>query len=408
MPRIATAAPEASTDGAMTAPGATSGALPSVLTVSDAAASVNRLAQDLFGKLANTTPSFFYSPASLQIALTMAYAGARGDTAAQMARTLHLPPDAAVGTAFASLLSGLDVAAAPQGGRASVPELSIANRLYGQKAFPFVPGFLAVQADVYKAPLETIDFAISNPERRINDWVGEKTHGKIAELIPPRALTTLTRLVLVNAIYFKGAWLTPFRPQATKTEPFFGKAGTVATALMHGSVHAPYAETKDAQVLELPYTGDRLVLDVVLPKTKDGIGALRGAIAAEGLARFAEDLRTRAVDVVLPRFKIKTHFEASRVLSELGMAVAFGDSADFRGMTIAEELHIDAVFHEAFVELNEEGTEAAAATGTVMAARALRIEPPPVVFRADHTFVFFVRDKVSGAILFAGQMGDGA
>jgi serpin B len=366
--------------------------------VLDAADSINRVAQALYGEL--TLPNAFYSPASLTVALAMTYMGARGETASQMAKVLHLAPGAHPEASFATLMASL--LPADEG-----PELRIASRLYGQKSFTFEPEFMAVTRDGFKAPLETLDFTSADQAKPINDWVSEQTRNKIQGLIPAGALTALTRLVLVNAIYFKGTWQHTFSALATKTEPFFGTSGTKDAPLMHRKILAKYCEHGDSQVLELPYVGGKLVMDIILPKTNEGLPAVDRTIAASGFGGFTKALASCEVEVALPRFTITDRLEASAMLAELGMRLAFTDDADFSGMTKADALHIDKVFHKAFVEVTEEGTEAAAATTVTMAARGMPMKaPPPINFRADHPFVFLIRDTGSNALLFVGRLSD--
>jgi serpin B len=365
----------------------------------DAAHSIEGLAKALYGKL--TEPNLFYSPTSLAVALTMTYAGAHGETARQMAKVLQIPDGARPEDSFGPLVASLvpdDPAA----------ELRIANRLYGQRGFAFDPAFVRLTRDAYKAPLETLDFTSGDQSKAINDWVSEQTQAKINDLIPAGALTTLTRLVLVNAIYFKGAWKTPFSSRATKMEPFFGRGGTKDAPLMHQRVEARYVERSDAQVLELPYASGTLVMDVILPNAPDGLATVDRAIATDGFGAVTRSLSMREVEVTLPRFKITDTLEASSVLGELGMPLAFSeDGADFGAMTKEDALHIDKVFHKAFVDVSELGTEAAAASAVVMLGRGGPVAAPlPIEFRADRPFVFFIWHTRSNAILFVGRLSD--
>ncbi|WP_437909238.1 serpin family protein [Sorangium sp. So ce327] len=365
-------------------------------------------AQRLYGKLAATKDKLFFSPASISTALAMTYAGARGETAAQMAKTLEftLPPEA-LHPAFAGLLKELALATGPKG-----PELRIANRLWGQAGLPIEPAFQSTTQQHYGAVIELVDFkGGSEPARgRINQWVEQQTNGKIKDLMPAGSITGLTRLVLTNAVYFKGKWATPFDKQATKNEPFTVKPGTApAVPMMRKTLQAGFGKTADASVLELAYEAQsperRLAMVVVLPAQVDGLAKVEQRLAAGELKAYVEALHPARVDVALPRFKMTAELELSATLSALGMPLAFDDKkADFTGITRAEPLFISQVRHKAFVEVNEEGTEAAAATGVVVATRSAPAQPQ--VFRADHPFVFLIRDVATGAVLFMGRVTD--
>ncbi|WP_437593141.1 serpin family protein [Sorangium sp. So ce1000] len=365
-------------------------------------------AQRLYGTLAATADKLFFSPASLSIALAMTYAGARGETAAQMAKTLELtlPPEA-LHPAFGELVKELALATGPKG-----PELRIANRLWGQAGLPIEPAFQSTTQQHYGAGIELVDFkGASEPARgRINQWVDEQTSGKIKDLLPAGSITPLTRLVLTNAVYFKGKWATPFDKKATKNEPFKVKPGTApAVPMMRKTLQAGFGQAADASVLELPYEAQsperRLAMVVLLPAQVDGLAKVEQHLAAGQLKTYVEALEPARVDVALPRFKITAELELSKTLSALGMPLAFDRmKADFSGITRAEPLFISQVRHKAFVEVNEEGTEAAAATGVVIATRSA--PAPPQVFRADHPFVFLIRDVATGAVLFMGRVTD--
>jgi serpin B len=251
----------------------------------------------------------------------------------------------------------------------------------------------------------------------INRWVEEGTCGKIRGLIPPGAPDVLTRLLLVNAVYFKGAWASEFMPSATHEEPFhLDTGGKVPVKLMHQRTAAGYLHARGVDVLDLAYRGGNLSLLVLLPHHKDGLRTLEEALSAAVLDNLVAHMRQHVVDVFLPRFT--TTWGAVDVrehLAALGMPVAFDAArADFSGIDgheppHDESLHLSAVVHKAFVEINERGTEAAAATATAMDARALVSppKPPPIpVFRADHPFLYAIRDRHSGALLFVGRMVD--
>ena len=374
-----------------------SGDVPSV------ANGINALAFDLYGKLRTEEGNLFFSPYSISTALAMTWAGARDGTEQEMARTLHfdLGQDQ-LHPACGRLVERLNAA-----GKAGDFELAVANRLWGQSDYKILADFRKTVKTFYSADIAPADFQ-NNTEgvrEEINGWVEKKTKDKIKNLLQPGVLQPLTRLVLVNAIYFKGAWTTAFDKKATTTQPFVLESGKkVDVPMMRQVSNFTYAEDETAQVLELPYKGNELSMIVLLPRTVDGRKALEEKLTAENLKRWTDAASRKQVDVQLPRFKSTSQFELSKTLGALGMTSAFGEAADFSGMTGNRDLFISAVIHKAFVDVNEKGTEAAAATAVAMRATAMRPSGPPVEFKADHPFVFLIRDNPSGAILFLGRV----
>jgi serpin B len=364
----------------------------------------NRFALDLHARLASQPGNLFVSPASLSIALAMTYSGARGETAAEMAKVLHFPAtNANVHAALAAFHKDLRDA-----GTASGCRLSLANRLWGQKGSEFLPEFLAITRESYGAELGQVDFAQETEKAReqINTWVLEQTEGKIKDLIPPRVLTNLTRLVLTNAIYFKGNWSKPFSRSATHDDLFHVTSDkTTQVPLMSRQDDLRYWAGEGVKVLEIPYGKGDLTAVVLLPDEIDGLPALEANTTVENLGRWLAGLRDRKVQVFLPRFRLSSQFSLRDLLTAMGMKRAFSpDEADFSGMSTHEQLYLSAVIHKAFVDVNEEGTEAAAATGVAVAVRAAMVLSQPAVFRADHPFLFLIRDRNSGSILFLGRV----
>ena len=292
-------------------------------------------------------------------------------------------------------------------------ELAVANRLFGDERYAFREPYLAATREHFGAELERMAFRTAFEPARLamNEWVAEQTHDRIRDLLPPRSITDETRLVLVNAVYFHGRWAREFDREATRDRPFFAEGREeVAVPTMHAR-GGRYGEDDEVQILELPYQGDELAMTIVLPRDRDGLPALEERLDAELVARWSSRLGDRGnLEIQLPRFRIETESMSLReVLVALGMGVAFSDGADFTAMTEPGEvpLKIDDVFHRVFVEVNEEGTEAAAATAVVMveiASAGPRREPPR--FIADHPFLFFLRDVRTGAILFTGRVVD--
>jgi serpin B len=285
-------------------------------------------------------------------------------------------------------------------------QLRLANRLWGQKGYPIRPEFLALTHQQYGAEMLLVDFAQAEAaSREINHWVEQQTNGKINNLIPPASLNALTRLVLTNAVYFKGDWAQPFDKRNTREEDFTVSAqAKVKVPLMHQQTKMGYAEEETLQVLEMPYADRELSMVVLLPKNFDGLPTLEKAITVDKLGSLMSKLHVRKVITYLPKFKLETSFGLNPTLEAMGMKRAFSRTADFSGISTAENLYISAVLHKAYVDVNEEGTEAAAATGVMGGAMAARRPEPVPTFRADHPFLFLIRDTKAGNILFMGRL----
>jgi len=360
-------------------------------------------AVDLYSKLREEEGNLFFSPYSISTALAMTYAGARGNTEKQMAQVLHFTlPQCRLHPAFASMEAALK--AIQEKGDV---ELRVANALWPQEDYVFLKAFLELTEKYYGSAITPLDYKTAHEaaRRTINAWVEEKTNGKIKDLIPEGVLDALTRLVLTNAIYFKGNWATQFDKKLTEDAPFHLLLGeSVETPLMHQKQTCGYGEFEGLQVLELPYVGEALSMVVLLPKKVDGLAELEDRLTAENLEKWTTRLRKEKVSIFLPKFTMTSQFQLQDTLASMGMPDAFNMSADFSGMDGTKNLFISAVIHKAFVAVDEEGTEAAAATGVVIRLKAA--PRPAPVFRADHPFVFIIRDNVSGSILFLGRVVD--
>jgi len=376
-----------------------------------------RFAVQLYQKLREGDGNLFFSPYSISTALAMTYAGARGQTQQQMADTLRFPTSADVlkeldapGTpmtqeqfaaAFGKIVKDLNA----RGGKDKY-ELRVANALWGQKDYAFLKAFVRLVEKQCGGKLQELDFvaATEKARRTINTWVEKQTNGKIKDLISQGSLDAMTRLVLTNAIYFKGNWARQFKEDRTRREPFkLATGGTVQVPMMNQKAEFGYTETDKLQALELPYAGKELSMVILLPKKVDGLSDLEQSLTAEALTEGLGRLRTREVVVSIPRFKMTSKFELQRVLRVMGMTDAFSRAADFSGMTGKRDLLISAVIHQAYVDVNEEGTEAAAATGVVMKLTSMGPDRIPV-FRADHPFLFLIRDRTSDSVLFLGRV----
>ena len=359
---------------------------------------------DLYRDLAVAEGNLFFSPYSVSTALAMTYAGARGNTEKEMAAALRFTLDREeLHPAFAKM--DAQVNASQKEGIS----LSVANALWPQKDYPFLEEYLALAKQHYGVLVQPVDYRAARESARltINNWVEDRTREKIKDLIRPDDLTDLTRLVLVNAIYFKGIWANQFRADNTREMPFHVTASkTIQAPMMSRQLECRYASLPELDILELPYTGGGLAMIVLLPKEIDGVRKVESELSPDNLARWISALSEQEVLVFLPKFKTTNRFSLSDTLSSMGMIDAFSDTkADFSGMDGRPGwLYIGAVIHQAFVEVNEEGTEAAAATAVVMRTQA--IAAPPPTFRADHPFVFLIHEKQTGSILFAGRVSD--
>ncbi len=369
----------------------------------------NAFAVALYGQLRSQDGNLFFSPESISTALAMTYAGARGDTAAEMAKTLHftLPPER-LHPAMGALLSNLN--AAHNG-----YQLRAANALWAQRDYVFLDDFLKLNKRDYGAGFNQVDFKGATEEARltINQWIEKKTENKIKDLLQPGVLNSLTKMVLTNAIYFKGDWLTPFPKAWTEDDDFhLSPARNVKAPLMHLTEGFDYFDGGTFQALEIPYKSGDLSMIIFLPKDIGGLPALEKSLTASNMKQWLDQLRpVPEVILTLPKFQMTRQLSLQDTLGAMGMPRAFDpNAADFSGMTGKRELYISAVIHKAYIDVNEKGTEAAAATAVVMhgaLAMPPRFQPPPPpVFRADHPFVFLIRDNHSGGILFMGRVTD--
>jgi serpin B len=367
-------------------------------------------ALELYARLSSTPGNLFFSPYSISTCLAMTYAGARGDTETQMARVLHFSKGKVpLHSSFGELQRQLNDAAKQKG-----IQLDIANALWTQEGHPFLPSFLKIAKDNYQANVNQADFKTSADAvtREINRWVAHKTRDKIQDILSPGSLDTYTRLVLANAIYFKGTWSSHFEKTATSTQPFHLSTSNQAdTLLMHHFDDVRYTGNNDIQAVELPYSGDELSMVILLPRQIEALGQLEQQLSPAFLARLLAQMKKQNVEIFLPKFKQESCFTLNDTLAKMGMPDAFnGEKADFSGLNgIRGDLHISGAFHKAWVEVTEEGMEAAAVTTvnvTLSLALPEKPPPPPPVFRADHPFIFLIRDTRSGSLLFAGRLAD--
>ena len=376
------------------------------------ARSSNAFATDLWSRVRQAQGNLAVSPASITLALAMTWGGAKGRTAEEMKQVLHFEgsTDEVMASAGRLLQSWNTSSGAAL--------LRVANRLFGSNRYTFEKPYLEKTQATFGAPLEPVDFdgGVEATRKAINGWVAQQTEERIQGLLPEGSLKPgLTRLVLVNAIYFKASWAKPFSESMTSPEPFFvTRSVKKDVPLMRRTGDYRFAGQDGVKVLEIPYQEEALAMIFVLPDAADGLEAIEQQLTSALIDDWVTALRKESVNVVLPRFEVSpaASVELKEALSAMGMAQAFSpQEADFTGMANPPDPsarhHISQVFHKAFVKLDEKGTEAAAATSVVMAMRsAMRPSREPKDFRADHPFLFFLRDSASGMILFMGRVSD--
>ncbi len=363
----------------------------------------------MYGALRAKDGNLFASPASMREALGIAALGARGTTASELVTALHLDADRTKAAAQAKAeLAGWQAAR-------GASQLSIANRLWADQGFKLRPSFAQDARDAFGAPVEPVDFLGSPNAARltINSWVESQTNGKIKDLLEPPAVTSNTRVVITNAIWFKGTWEKTFAKSATSDAPFHVDARTnVDVPMMHQTSDFSYAAVPGTgmKVLEMPYGKSDLAMDVLLPDDPTALSKIEEKLTSGTFATWTSALAKQKVVVSFPKVKFTWGGSVAPELQKLGIRTAFVESAaDFTGIAPRNggaNLFVSDVVHKAFVAIDEEGTEAAAATGAVMATRATSAEPPPVRFDADHPFVFVIRDVKRGGVLFIGRVNN--
>jgi serpin B len=361
---------------------------------------------ELYQALKGKDGNLFYSPYSISLALAMTYAGARGETAQQMADTLQFMLEQ---DRLHPAFNWLDAELAKRGEGAAGKDgegfrLNIVNAIWGQKDYEFLPTFLDVLAQNYGAGLRILDFITETEKSRvtINDWVSDQTEGRIEDLIPQGAIDALTRLVLTNAIYFNAAWAYPFDDKVTANSPFYLlDGGQVIVPMMNQTASFGYAKGAGYQAVELRYDGDELSMVILLPASGN-FEAFEEGLRAQQVSDIISDLQFTEVALTMPQFEFDSEFSLKDTLAGMGMPVAFSGDADFSGMTGTRDLCVSEVLHKAFVSVDEAGTEAAAATAVIVGETAMPGQPVEVTI--DRPFIFLIRDIQTGAILFVGRV----
>ncbi len=367
-------------------------------------------ALNLYQLLKNNGENLFYSPYSISEALAMTYGGARGETEAQMAAALQFKlAQNQLHAAFNSL--DLELAQRGEGARGQDGNdfrLNVVNAIWGQKDFHFSPEYLDLLAENYGAGLRIVDFIKATEESRktINEWVSQQTEEKIQDLLPEGSISHMTRLVLTNAVYFNAAWARPFSELNTTDGQFTLLDGSQVTVPMmeQRAKSYSYAEGTDYQAIELPYDGNQMSMIILLPQS-DQFKTFEAALNNQQLNRIISELKSEHVNLTLPKFEIEGEFSLQKTLSELGMPVSFSETeADFSGMTGKKELYIQDVVHKSFINVNEEGTEAAAATGVIMDTVSMPMDVKDMVI--DSPFIFLIRDIQTETIIFMGRVAN--
>jgi serpin B len=374
---------------------------PALLAADGPAAGLNRFSSTLYERLAKRgSQNLVLSPYSVASALSMALAGARGQTAGEIAKVLGQPADSPEYHAGFAAMAAAIARSANSGENVFLD----ANRVWVQRDFEILPEYRERLTNTYRAPAATVDFirGAEAARREINSWTESKTKGRIRDLFAPGALDADTRLVLTSAVYFYGKWEHAFQPSETRPAPFtLPSGGKVQTDFMNRTGKYGYTENETGQFLEMRYDGTGMAFDIFLPKP----GAALESPTPERLALWTGALQERKVRVSVPKFRVEAEFSLADVLSSMGMPAAFTGAADFSGINGRRDLALARVVHKAFVDVAEEGTEAAAATGIGVSLVSMPINPDPV-FRADRPFVFVIRDTRTGLVLFTGRLMD--
>jgi serpin B len=367
------------------------------------ASATNQFAFDLYLNLKDDAGNIFFSPFSLSTAMAMTYEGARGQTAREIKQVFHYPESLGVmREEFAETINLINK-------KDKQYELHTANALWAQKGYPLLTEYVSTVEKYYGGKVSDLDFARETENSRliINHWVEEQTNNRIKDLIPPGVLNQLTRLVLTNAIYFKGRWENQFPQGNTREEEFMVTPEKKVKVPMMSirEKRFNYLENDELQLVELPYAGQEISMLVLLPK-KD-LKSLEPGLTAEKLNEYKKQLRSEKIDIYLPKFKFETRYMMGGkkgILGRMGMPTAFSPvEADFSGINGWRDFYLSEVVHQAFVEVNEEGTEAAAATGLVV---GVTMVVKKLIFRADHPFIFIIQDRATGNILFMGRVVD--
>jgi len=366
----------------------------------DVANANNKFAFELYSQLNKSEKgNIFYSPYSISAALAITYEGAKGQTADEIKSVFHFPESNVLRPNFAAIYNDINKGAKDY-------ELRTGNALWVQQGFPLLVDYTSKVEKYYGGKAVNLDFVKETEKSRqtINSFIGKQTNNKIKDLIPAGFLNAMTRLVLTNAIYFKGTWQWKFDPSKTRNEDFKVTPDNLVKVPMMNmypkKASFNYADTGEAQILELPYKGNKISMLIILP-TKD-LASIEPSLTAEKLNEYKSKMKETKLDSIsLPKFEFNTKYLMKDTLSVLGMPIAFSERADFSGMTGKKDLFIDFVIHQAYIKVDEKGTEAAGATAIITQFTSVM---PTNIFRADHPFIFLIQEKDTGNILFFGRV----
>lgn len=367
----------------------------------------NRFAFDLYHKLKDPGKNLFFSPYSISSALAMTYVGAKSKTRQDMQSVLHFTENA-IGKDFASMSEAL---VNESRGKGSTLVFDLANSVWLDQNEQLLPDYQSILSGDFQSAIQTVDF-MQSPQvarKEINSWVSDKTHQKILDILSEKDISAATRLILISAIYFKASWHHPFDPERTDFAPFYvQKNKSINVPMMESTYRYPYFKGEGFSVLELAYENEKDVSSsirmlLVLPDAIDGLENLERELTNERFSSWMLNLKSQYVSLFLPKFKLESTIDLGNALQSMGMEVAFSHEADFSGINGKKNLQIDKMIHKAFLSVDEAGAEAAAASAVLVALKSLAIKEP-VIFRADHPFLFFIMDNQTQSILFLGKL----
>lgn len=375
---------------------------PSQNISNDIPGSINQFGIELYKQLSSTKGNTFFSPFSISTAMAMTYAGARGNTEQEMARVMHFDSDQSL--FHNEYKQYLDKIFTNKKG----VKLTTANSLWAQKDYTFLDSFFNITEEYYNAPVHLVDYTSDNEREKtretINKWVEGKTNNKIKDLLQPSDLEPLTRLVLTNAIYFFGNWEKPFDSKLTEPNTFYSDQGLeIQAPFMKHKEDYKYYENDQIQYLEIPYTSSQISMAIILPKETEGLAEIEEKLDKISLNQWMTKATIQKVNILIPKFKTSFRTSLNKALSDMGIKEAFTEDADFSGMTGGKDLMISNVIHQAFIEVNETGTEAAAATAVVMRMKSA-FAAEEMFFNANHPFIFIIKDNETNSILFMGRI----
>jgi serpin B len=363
----------------------------------------NRFMVKAYKILSEKDENIFISPYSISSALAMTYAGSSGKTEKEMGTALEF---SANNTNFHENF-GISTRSINSIGEKGEIQLTVANSLWMADGYKFTDEFLRINKTFYQTEMTNLNFAESEKSRKtINDWVAEKTKDKIKDLIPEGILDALTKLVLTNAVYFKAEWSEQFKKHNTQESVFYTYGGETRTEMMNLKNRFKYMQNSELQFIEIPYKGGDASMFVLLPKNKDGLKAIEKKLTSDDLDKYVSELKSTEVNLFFPKYKMSLSYELRDLMRKLGMKEAFSKSADFSKMNGNKDLYISAIIHKTFIAVDEQGTEAAAATAVVMRMKSMPPQDDFATFKADHPFFYFIKERSSGTILFAGRVTD--